>query len=46
LSAHDLVERIQADSDDCSDDLAAVVLTRSVAVAAVDASDTRQTATV
>ena len=46
LSAHDLVERIQSDSDDCSDDLAAVVLTRSVAVAAVDSSDPRQAATV
>jgi Stage II sporulation protein E (SpoIIE) len=50
LSAQALVERIQSDSDDCSDDLAAVVMTRAVAVAdvdvSVDASDSRQAATV
>ena len=46
LAAHDLVERIQSDSDDCSDDLAAVVLTRSAALVAVETTDMRQPATV
>jgi hypothetical protein len=47
LSAQALVERIQSDADDCSDDLAAVVLARAVAVSAsVEASDPRQAATV
>ncbi len=32
LSAQQLVDRIQADADECNDDLAAVVITRGVAV--------------
>jgi phosphoserine phosphatase RsbU/P len=50
LSAQALVERIQSDSDECNDDLAAVVITRAVSVAAIDTSidesDTHQPATV
>jgi serine phosphatase RsbU (regulator of sigma subunit) len=51
LSAQALVERVQADADDCSDDLAAVVLSRAPAAAVpqatdTQATDTRQTATV
>ena len=52
LSAQALVDRIQSDSDECSDDLAAVVIARAVAVAdvdvdaGVDTSDSRQAATV
>jgi hypothetical protein len=39
LSAQALVERIQTDADDCSDDLAAVVLSRATAVADPQAND-------
>jgi phosphoserine phosphatase RsbU/P len=49
LTAQALVERIQSDSDECSDDLAAVVITRAaaiVAVQSVETSDTRQAAIV
>jgi serine phosphatase RsbU (regulator of sigma subunit) len=46
MSAPRLVERIEADADECTDDLAAVVITRSVAVPAVAASEPRQAATV
>jgi hypothetical protein len=53
LSAQGLVERIQSDSDECNDDLAAVVITRAMLVGPVDAvdadldtSDTRSPATI
>jgi serine phosphatase RsbU (regulator of sigma subunit) len=46
MGAQELVERIQADADECNDDLAAVVITRGVAVSAIDASASRQAATV
>jgi serine phosphatase RsbU (regulator of sigma subunit) len=49
LDAQALVDRIQMDADECTDDLAAVVITRAAAVAevpAVAASGPRQTATV
>ncbi|HUA04596.1 MAG TPA: PP2C family protein-serine/threonine phosphatase [Solirubrobacteraceae bacterium] len=36
LDAHALVEQIQADSDDCPDDLAAVVIGRAAVVAALE----------
>jgi serine phosphatase RsbU (regulator of sigma subunit) len=44
LGAQALVERIQTDSDDCSDDLAAVVISRSTAVAELPTIDVRQPA--
>jgi serine phosphatase RsbU (regulator of sigma subunit) len=46
LSAQALVEQIQSDSDECADDLAAVVIARAAAVAAVPPADTRQAATI
>ena len=46
LSAQAIVERVQQDSDLCSDDLAVVVLSRSVPVAPVETPSPRQAATV
>ncbi len=48
LSAQDLVERIQSDADECSDDLAAVIVSRAVAPAVVSESPlpAREAATV
>jgi Stage II sporulation protein E (SpoIIE) len=46
LSAQGLVDRIQSDSDDCSDDLAAVVISRAGAVAIVPAAPAPVAATV
>jgi hypothetical protein len=45
LSAQALVDRVQADSDDCSDDLAAVVISRSVTVAELATTGVREAAT-
>ena len=45
LSAQALVERVQIDSDDCSDDLAAVVISRSAAVADLSTTGVREPAT-
>jgi serine phosphatase RsbU (regulator of sigma subunit) len=46
LSAQGLVERVQADADECPDDLAAVVITRGVAVAPVQTTAPPQAAVV
>jgi serine phosphatase RsbU (regulator of sigma subunit) len=49
LSAQALVERIQSDADECSDDLAAVVITRAAAVLSLPSAEhsaERQPATV
>jgi serine phosphatase RsbU (regulator of sigma subunit) len=46
LSAQALVERVQSDSEECSDDLAAVVIARASAVAAVQTIGPRETAAV
>ena len=46
LSAQDLVDRIEADADECSDDLAAVIISRATAVATVPAPPAREAATV
>ncbi|HTX13343.1 MAG TPA: PP2C family protein-serine/threonine phosphatase [Solirubrobacteraceae bacterium] len=46
LSAQQLVERIQSDADECGDDLAAVVITRGVAVPVVGDQPERQAAAV
>ena len=43
LSAQALVERIQTDADDCTDDLAAVVISRATAVADPPATDAQNT---
>ena len=45
LSAQALVERVQTDSDECSDDLAAVVLSRSAVVADVATTGVPEPAT-
>ena len=46
LNAQALVERVQADSEECTDDLAAVVITRGSAVTAVQTTSPRETAAV
>ena len=48
MSAPELIAQIQADADECPDDLAAVVISRAPAVATLQAptSDSRQPATV
>ena len=46
LDAHALVEQIQADSDDCPDDLAAVVISRAAVVAPLEPPAAPQTAAV
>ncbi len=46
LNAHALVERTQSDSDECPDDLAAVVISRATSVAAVQTIGAPQAATV
>ena len=46
LTAQALVERIQTDADDCTDDLAAVVISRAVPISAIQPALQRQTATV
>lgn len=46
LNASDLVERIEAESDDCSDDLAAVLISRSTAPDVVAAAPAPAAATV
>lgn len=46
LDAQAIVERVQQDSDLCSDDLAVVVLSRAVPVAPIETPSTRQAATV
>ena len=46
LSAQALVERVQSDSDLCTDDLAVVVLSRAAAVAPVRSPSAPQAATV
>jgi Stage II sporulation protein E (SpoIIE) len=45
LSAQALVDRVQRDSDECSDDLAAVVMSRSVVVAETRLPQMREAAT-
>jgi serine phosphatase RsbU (regulator of sigma subunit) len=45
LSAQALVERVQTDSDECNDDLAAVVISRSVRVADFRPTEVREAAT-
>lgn len=46
LSAQGIVDRIQSDADQCTDDLAAVVITRTAAVPAVGTSGPREAAVV
>ncbi len=46
LTAQGLVDRIQADADDCTDDLAVVVISRAIPISAIQPAATRQTATV
>jgi hypothetical protein len=48
MSAQELVAQIQADADDCPDDLAAVVISRApvLTMAPTTGSETRQPATV
>jgi hypothetical protein len=46
LSAQDLVERVQSDSDECSDDLAAVIISRTAAVVPVQSAGAPEAATV
>lgn len=46
FSAQDLVERVQSDSDDCSDDLAAVVISRAATVAEVGTTPAPEAAAV
>ena len=45
LSAQALVERVQTDSDECNDDLAAVVISRSALVADYRPTEVREAAT-
>jgi serine phosphatase RsbU (regulator of sigma subunit) len=45
LSAQALVERVQTDSDECNDDLAVVVISRSVRVADFRPTEVREAAT-
>jgi hypothetical protein len=48
MSAPELIAQIQADADECPDDLAAVVISRAPALATLEAptTDIRQPATV
>lgn len=46
LSAQALLDRVQEDSDECSDDLAAVLISRAPDVASVEARPAQQTAAV
>jgi serine phosphatase RsbU (regulator of sigma subunit) len=46
VSAQALVDRIEAESDECTDDLAAVVIARAPAIATAPATESRQPATV
>lgn len=46
LDAHALVEQIQADSDDCPDDLAAVIISRAAVVAPLESPAAPQAAAV
>ena len=46
LTAQGLVERVQADADECTDDLAAVVISRAIPISALQPPAHRQTATV
>jgi serine phosphatase RsbU (regulator of sigma subunit) len=46
LGAQELVDRIEAEADECTDDLAAVVITRALTVPALAAGEPRQAATV
>jgi hypothetical protein len=46
LTAQALVEQIQADADDCTDDLAAVVIGRGIPISAILPAPQRQAATV
>ena len=46
LTAQALVDRIQTDADDCTDDLAAVVLSRAIPISAIQPARPRQAATV
>lgn len=46
LTAQALVERVQADADECPDDLAAVVISRAIPISAVQPTTRPQAATV
>ncbi len=46
LTAPALLERIQTDADDCTDDLAAVVISRGIPISTIQPTARRQTATV
>ncbi len=46
LNAQALLTQIESDADECTDDLAAVVISRAPAITPVEATETRQPATV